>query len=139
MLESITPKIVRKNEMSVEGSSKTPPKTLKTFQLQPQLQNQRQNQVKSETKKDNQSVKAVVHNSSSIRFHKLCGEAIDELDTTLLARVPYFPLYTSKNHLIVKNLVYIISNWTHDKYPNVLYICLRGYTKGYQNFMATVN
>ena len=33
----------------------------------------------------------------------------------------------------MKNIVYIISNWTHDKFPNVIYISLRGFLDGYKS------
>lgn len=48
-------------------------------------------------------------------------------------------LKTRITHIIVKNTVYIISNWTGDKYPNVIYLCLTGFTQGYKTSKVTVD
>ncbi len=34
-------------------------------------------------------------------------------------------------HLVIKNSVYIISNWTSDHFPNVIYFCIDGFLNGY--------
>ncbi len=58
----------------------------------------------------------------------------------MFARVPYTtPLGTRKLHLVVKNLVYIISNWTHDKYPNVIYIRLKHFGSGYKRVVKVAD
>jgi hypothetical protein len=70
MLKSITPKIVRKSEMSVEEKDKTPQKTLKSTSNQQSFTKVEQPKLAD--------LKAVVHNTNTLRFHKLCGELIND-------------------------------------------------------------
>ncbi len=32
-----------------------------------------------------------------------------------------------KRYLVLKNITYLISNWTFDEFPNTIYICLKDF------------
>ena len=61
-------------------------------------------------------------------------ESFDALDNTLLYDVTINTPISSKartRHLVFKNISYIISNWTSDEFPNVIYITLDAFLNGY--------
>jgi hypothetical protein len=67
----------------------------------------------------------------------LVGLAIvDQADNTLLFQVQ-FPVNNSRiRHIVFKNTSYLISNWTLDKFPNVIYIRCDDFDTGYKRVIA---
>ncbi len=43
-----------------------------------------------------------------------------------------------KRYLVLKNVTYLISNWTFDEFPNTIYICLKDYI-GYSKSRYDLN
>lgn len=77
-----------------------------------------------------------MHTGQSIRVHTQLQNAYgDGLDLTLLWKptLPALNPGTRHQHIVFKDMTYILSNWTSDEFPNVIYITCDEVTNGLRN------
>jgi hypothetical protein len=70
------------------------------------------------------------------KINQIVQDNFTQEDTDVLYKINY-PVNGSRiRHLVFRNTNYTISGWTGDKFPNVIYICLGGFTDGYRRFFV---
>lgn len=91
-----------------------------------------------ETLREKTNLEAVVSSVSSTKVHILTPGGSDSTDLTKLwSGTIASPVGIRKKHLVFKNIEYIITDWSGDDFPNVIYLLCDG-INGYYDETVTV-